>query len=198
MPANIRRRYAIASAVLAIVVFTAERARATPITWAEIGDAGPAASPQLLAGGPYDQIEGDIGAVDNNGVVTDDSDAFAFRWNTAGRFEAQYVPGDVPRPDRDLLLYLFHYGETSFGSEVGGGFGTPGFSVADLAAGDYVLLVAWVPDPGVDDPHYVVDVTGPTPGALAALDATSAVPEPSTLMLMSGGVALLMRRRRAR
>jgi hypothetical protein len=195
MPALTHRHCAIASAVLAIVVFSAARAQATSIVWNEIGDAGNPDSPQLLTGGPYDQIEGDVGAIDN--LVTDGFDAYAFRWSTAGRFDARYVPGDIPNPDRDLLLYLFRYGQTSFGSEITGAFGTPGISVANLETGDYVLLVDWAPS-SEDDPHYIIDVTGPTATPLAPLDAINAVPEPSTLILMSGGIAALMRRRRSR
>jgi hypothetical protein len=166
------RRFIATLAAACAVLLGAARAQAAPI-WLEVGDAGGLTNPQFLTGGPFDEI---VGSLD----LTDTEDVYAFHWVTTGTFSAINLEPVVP----DWITL----GLRDFTGQVAGNFvadfafsGT-GISVANLAAGDYLLQLAFVPDPG-EDPPYRIAISGPTPDPI-----TAPVPEPSTLVLLAAGV----------
>ena len=175
------QRFIVALGAACAILLGAGGVQAAPI-WIEVGDAGNLLNPQFLTGGSFDEI---VGSLD----VTDTEDVYAFHWVTTGDFSAINLEPVVP----DWIIL----GLRDFSGQVAGNLianfassGT-GISVANLAAGDYLLQLAFVADPGADPP-YRIAISGPTPDPI-----TSPVPEPSTLLLLAaGGVTSLAARRR--
>ena len=164
-----------------VILLAAIRSEAAPI-WIEVGDAGGLATPQFLTGGGFDEI---VGSLD----VTDLEDVYAFHW--AGTTDFGAINVEPVLPDW-ILLSLYEFTDHVAGQLIATSVSSAaGISVQNLAAGDYLLRLLFVPDPGADPP-YRIAISGGT------ADAPSTVPEPSTLLLVASGVACgAFRRRRA-
>lgn len=170
MKINRRRQVAAALGAALVILFTAGRSEAAPI-WLEVGDAGGLTTPQFLTGGAFDEI---VGSLD----VTDLEDVYAFHWAATTDFAA--INLEPVLPDW-IVLGLYDFTNQVAGPQIAGAFSGIGISVSNLAAGDYLLRVTFVPDPGTDPP-YRIAISGSTADPVPT-------PEPSTLALLASGVA---------
>jgi hypothetical protein len=176
------RRTVGAVGVACAILLGAGSAQAAPI-WLEVGDAGDLTNPQFLTGGAFDQIVGSLDLIDSE-------DAYAFHWTQTGDFSAINLEPVVP----DFILSsLYDFTGQVAGAQIGSAVSGIGLSLPALAAGDYLLRLLFLPDPGEDDPPYRIAISGSTPDPISA-----PVPEPSTVMLLAGGIASFALRRRRR
>jgi hypothetical protein len=178
MKVNARRRVVVVLGAVFAILFAAVRSEAAPI-WIEVGDAGGLTTPQFLTGGAFDEI---VGSLD----ITDLEDVYAFHWATTTDFGA--INLEPVLPDW-IALSLYDFTDHVAGQLIAGSISSSGISVANLAAGDYLLRLLFVPDPGADPP-YRIAISGST-----ANPVPSTVPEPSTLLLVASGVACCAFRR---
>jgi hypothetical protein len=172
MSTKVHRFVALAASAMCAVFLAADRTEAAPI-WFEVGDAGGLTAPQFLTGGSFGEIVGSLDLIDSE-------DAYAFHWAATADFAAINLEPVVPDW---ISLGLYEFVDRVPGRQIGG-FATSGSGlfVSNLSAGDYLLQMLFVPDPGEDDPPYRIAISG-------SADTVNPVPEPSTLFLLAGGIA---------
>jgi hypothetical protein len=151
------------------------------LPYIETGDAGDHTAPQLTVGaGSLTEIDGSLDPVGN----ADNVDAFSFRYGgAAGALEITATIGGV---SAGIPLGLFD----AAGSPLASGLGA--ISASDLAAGSYIVELAFPPHPGPDDPPYTILLNGPEPGGQGVLFAA---PEPGALWLFAAPLLALAARR---
>jgi hypothetical protein len=147
------------------------------------GDAGGLSNPQIITE-KVDFINGTIG--DGNDIV----DAFAFDWNLSEPTKLKYYSSQIGSPSLEIYIYKV----PSLGGDILGNWLLSPDTTTDaigLVQGDtYILKVATT---NAVDPPFTIGAMNPTTGAQqvgAFAPATrSAVPEPTTLTLISLGLA---------
>lgn len=149
--------------------------------WMEAGDAGGVYNPQMLGGGQYIGIKGDLGGSDDSLFpalmsvpTTDVQDAFKFWW-IGGTLALTGGFDDLTLGALDFLLYDEGLNKVA---KNGNGY------FDDLAAGNYILLISTVIG---FDPPFTFTLTGPTT-ASTRLTGPQVVPEPGTWLLFGAGL----------
>ena len=159
-------------AILAVASILAHPASVQAIgignAYVEVGDAGNSLNaPQFITGGPYDGIVG---------TIDDAVDVFAFHW-IGGDFVATFFSGSDPS------IALYDFLQNSLGSASGS---TPVLTINNVTAGNYLFEISSLAGP---DLGYSVRISSPThPDNPLTISAPTAVPEPTTMLLLGPGL----------
>jgi hypothetical protein len=191
MKIRFRQRFVAAAGAILGVLLAAPPTFAIP--WVEAGDAGDLSAPQLVTGGPYDAISGNLGDTDINGVP-DGIDTFKFHWSGIGAFSAKWSGPDFPDVGGTggLLSGRFAIGLYDSANHVIAGLeentATTGIATDNLAASDYTLLIIINSGQGLD-PAYTIGFSGPIGDSGA--NGTGVPDGGSSILLLSCGLFAL-------